>query len=137
MAKDFDIWNVTKKTTDAAAERPSYHAREIWWCALGTNIGSEQDGTGKNFDRPVVVVRGFNREVCFVVALMGRKRTSPYHFPVGLVDDREASAILSQVRLLDTKRLVRKIRMLDANVFEDLTARLKNTLFPTSEEVKN
>lgn len=94
MKKDFDRWNAKKKQTNAGAKRPAYHTREIWWCALGTNIGSEQDGTGHNFDRPVVIVRGFNREVCFVVALMGRKRTSPFHFPVGVIEDRQASAIL-------------------------------------------
>ena len=133
MQKDFDGWNSKKKQTDAGAERPAYHTREIWWCALGTNIGSEQDGTGHNFDRPVVIVRGFNREVCFVVALMGRKRTSPFHFPVGVIEDREASAILSQVRLLDTKRLVRKLGTLHIKKFNALIARLKETLFPNEK----
>jgi mRNA-degrading endonuclease toxin of MazEF toxin-antitoxin module len=39
-----------------------YHAREIWWCTFGVNIGNELDGTGNHHDRPVLVIRPFNAE---------------------------------------------------------------------------
>ena len=48
MQKDFDSWSRRKKDIHAAAERPFYHAREIWWCTVGVNIGNELDGTGKS-----------------------------------------------------------------------------------------
>src|SRR5262249_6682962 len=35
MEKDFDRWNRHKKKINDAADRPFYHAREIWWCAVG------------------------------------------------------------------------------------------------------
>ena len=62
MVKDFDGWNGHKKHIDAAVERPFYHTREIWWCSVGVNIGNELDGTGKQHDRPVLVIRPFNAE---------------------------------------------------------------------------
>ena len=34
MEKDFDRWNRHKKKVNDAADRPFYHAREIWWCGL-------------------------------------------------------------------------------------------------------
>ena len=105
------------------------HAREIWWCSLGINVGFEQDGTGKNFDRPVVVIRGFNERIFFGVALTGVKRKGKYYFPIGKVEGREASAVLSQVRLIDTKRLVRKMETLDESVFKELREDLKKKLF--------
>jgi hypothetical protein len=46
MRKDFDHWNKHKKKLHTLGERPFYHAREIWWCAVGVNIGNELDGTG-------------------------------------------------------------------------------------------
>ena len=107
MEKDFEGWNARKKLHKHAVG-PFYHKREIWWCSLGVNVGFEQDGTGRNYDRPVVVVKGFNPHVVFGVALTGRKKQARYHVPVGKVEGKEASAILSQVRLIDTKRLVRK-----------------------------
>ena len=65
MQKDFDRWNHSKKNINAGADRPFYHAREIWWCAVGVNVGNELDGTGKHHDRPVLVLRPFNAETLF------------------------------------------------------------------------
>jgi len=115
MDKDFNGWNEKKKILHIRKNVPFYHEREIWWCSLGANIGSEQDGTGRNFDRPIVIVRGFNKNVFFAVALTGK--------------GREASAVLSQVRLMDTKRLVRKIGVLDERVFGNLKIALSKALF--------
>lgn len=129
MQKDFDKWNQKKKQIQLESFPPFCHSREVWWCSLGVNVGFEQDGTGERFDRPVVVIRGFNEHVFFGVALTGRKRSGKYYFPVGKIEGREASAILSQVRLIDTKRLVRKITMLDEALFVELKEKLKKALF--------
>jgi hypothetical protein len=40
------------------------------WCAVGTNIGNELDGTGKHHDRPVLVICPFNAETFFGIALV-------------------------------------------------------------------
>ncbi|KAB2937995.1 MAG: type II toxin-antitoxin system PemK/MazF family toxin [Hyphomicrobium sp.] len=50
-----------------------------------------------------------------------------------MVDDREAVANLSQVRLFDAKRLIRKIGMLDERTFRELGKALALTLFPSLE----
>ncbi|OGG59191.1 hypothetical protein A2765_01200 [Candidatus Kaiserbacteria bacterium RIFCSPHIGHO2_01_FULL_56_24] len=42
MQKDFDRWNKEKKHLHGDGGRPFYHVREIWWCAVGTNIGFEK-----------------------------------------------------------------------------------------------
>jgi mRNA-degrading endonuclease toxin of MazEF toxin-antitoxin module len=130
MAKDFDRWNGHKKHIDAAAERPYYHSREIWWCAVGVNIGNELDGTGKHHDRPVLVIRPFNAETFIGIAIIGHERTGRYYFPAGKIGDRNAVANLSQVRLLDSKRLIRKIGTLDEHTFRELAKALALTLFP-------
>ncbi len=129
MKKDFQKWHNEKENVHYYKIRPFYHEREVWFCSLGVNIGFEQDGTGKNFDRPIVIVRGFNKNIFFGVALTGSVKTGKYYFPVGKIEDREASAILSQVRLIDTKRLVKKIMTLDDNVFQELKKALIKTLF--------
>jgi len=129
MEKDFDGWNEKKKNLHSSPSKPFYHEREIWWCSLGINIGFEQDGTGKNFDRPVVIIRGFNKDIFFAVALIGKKKSGKYYFDVGKVEEKEASAVLSQVRLIDAKRLVRKIGVLNESVFNDLKKALNKALF--------
>ena len=61
--------------------------------------------------------------------MTGRKREGNFYFYIGKVEEEDASAILSQVRLIDTKRLVRKVGMLDEKIFTELKERLKKTLF--------
>jgi len=129
MSKDFDAWNKTKKELHEGSSAPFYHEREVWWCSLAVNIGSEQDGTGKNFDRPVVIIRGFNKAVFFAVALTGKRKQGKFYLPLGTIEGRDASAVLSQVRLIDSKRLVRKITTLDEVTFVKLKASLQKVLF--------
>jgi len=131
MEKDFDGWNIKKKNINNNVIPPFYHKREIWWCSLGINVGFEQDGTGANYDRPVLVIRGFNSHVFFGVALTGKRKQGKYFVPIGEVEGREASVILSQVRLIDTKRLIRKAGTLDIDVFKKICEELKQTLFGT------
>ena len=131
MEKDFDKWNKEKKDLHDHANRPFCHAREIWWCAVGVNVGKEADGTGDHHDRPIVIIRPFSAETFFGIALIGRVRSGPYYFPVGMVDDRKAVVNLSQARLYDTKRLLRKIGTLEESVFNELIRVLALTLFPS------
>ncbi|MHB1769833.1 MAG: type II toxin-antitoxin system PemK/MazF family toxin [Minisyncoccota bacterium] len=97
-----------------------FHEREVWWCALGVNIGFEQDGGQEDFERPVVVLKKFNLDACLIVPLTGRQKEGKYYFPVGRIEDREAVAVLSQVRFIDRKRLENKICTLKEDVFRSL-----------------
>lgn len=125
MKKDFDTWNKEKQKTQLETAR-FYTVREIWWCKLGVNIGSEQDGKGDNFLRPCVIVRGFGADTCLVLPLTTSSKNHPLRVPIGLVDGKEARANLSQLRLIDTRRLVEKIGFLDTVIFRELIKRVRD-----------
>ena len=57
-------------------------------------------------------------------------RTGRYYYPLGQVGDREAVANLSQARLFDAKRLIRKMGTLDERTYRELSKALALTLFP-------
>jgi len=125
MQKDFDSWNNVKKKTDA--EKPRlYTLREIWWCRLGVNIGTEQDGKGDWYVRPCVILRGFGADACLVVPLTTSTREHALRFPIGLVEGQQARANLSQIRIIDTRRLEQKIGFLDEKVFSELRKTARN-----------
>jgi len=127
--KDFDTWNEEKKRTDASAEYlPLYHEREVHWCRLGVNVGFEQDGTGAGFSRPVLVLKGFSRRVCLVVPLTTSAKKNRYHIPIGTVDGKRASAIISQLRLVDTRRLDQHIETVEKRIFERMRKAVKDML---------
>ncbi|MBI2612362.1 type II toxin-antitoxin system PemK/MazF family toxin [Candidatus Kaiserbacteria bacterium] len=119
MEKDFDRWNTLKKQTNAEPPR-LYTVREIWWCRLGVNVGSEQDGRGDNFLRPALILRGFGPDACLVAPLTTSAREHPLRVSIGVVDGRPARANLSQLRVIDTRRLAEKVGFLDKNIFARL-----------------
>jgi len=129
MKKDFNTWHTQKKKINAqSAYLPFYHERQIRWCRLGVNIGYEQDGTGRKFSRPVLVLKGFSRHVCVIIPLTTANKQTKYYVLVGRVDGRSASAIISQVRLIDTKRLDQHIATLDKQTFADVKKAVKDAL---------
>mgnify|MGYP003394042329 CR=1 FL=1 len=127
MKKDFDKWNKIKKRTDAEQPR-LYTVREIWWCRFGINIGTEQDGRGDNFLRPALILRGFGPDACLVVPLTTSTRDHPLRVSVGMVDGRPARANLSQLRVVDTRRLVEKIGFLEKEIFTRIRKTAKGLL---------
>ena len=120
MIKDFDAWNTEKKIIDDTSQHKFYHPRDIWWCALGVNVGYEQDGTGATHERPVLVLKGFSKQVCLIVPLTTSQKKNLYHITLGIVDQKPASAIISQIRLIDTKRFINKIAVLDEAKFTEI-----------------
>jgi len=127
MEKDFDGWNEVKKKTHAEHPR-FYTVREIWWCRLGVNVGTEQDGGDKLFLRPVIIIRAFGPDACLVIPLTTSKREHAMRVPIGKVQGEDARANISQMRIIDTRRLVEKVGFLDEHVFLELKKRIK-TLF--------
>src|SRR3990167_9148063 len=113
MQKDFDVWNKNKKqiheryTTDVY-----FYEREIWWCSLGANVGYEQDGTGEAFERPIVIIKKYNPQIFLAVPLSTTVKRGKYYASLGLVDGRDAVAILSQLRLLACNRLTTRLGIL-------------------------
>lgn len=128
MQKDFDQWNQQKKHIDAGAETRLYHQREAWWCSLGVNVGSEQDGAGLEYQRPVLIVKGLSANTCLILPLTTSPSQHTMRAPVGIVDSKQASAILSQIRIIDTKRLVEKIGFIEKETFEKIRKAVKDML---------
>lgn len=128
MEKDFDKWNIKKKELHNRADVPFFHEREIWWCSLGINIGFEQDGSGDECRRPVLVLKGLSKKTFLAVPLTTSIKSHLMRPSIGKVEGEEARALISQIRVIDTKRLVRKIGYLDKEVFERMRKTVKDML---------
>jgi mRNA interferase MazF len=126
--KDFDRWNSHKKQIQSEGTNKFYHPRDIWWCYLGVNVGFEQDGTGKEYQRPVLILKGFSKHVCLAIPLTTSQKKNPYHLPIGVIDGKSAFVIISQLKLVDTKRLINKIDMLPENTFQTIKKAVKDLL---------
>ena len=129
--KDFDSWNSKKKIVDSdVTPRRFYKEREIWWCTLGVNIGTEQNGTGEEsqFARPVLIVKSFGKKICLVVPITSSPKVHKYRLAIGHIEDKQASVILSQIRVVDIKRLTDRIKVLDKTNFRKVKEAIKDLL---------
>lgn len=106
--KDFKNWHDKKESLHKEKERPFFKEGEVWFCSLGANIGFEQDGHGNDFLRPVVVMKKFNNEVLWGIPLTKSHKKSKHYFSFQF-NNEKSTVILSQLRLIDAKRLQYKV----------------------------
>ncbi len=123
MQKDFAGWLVRQIEADERTNVPYFDEREIWWVALGHNVGNEQDGRGPAFSRPVLIYKKFNRTFFLGAPLSTSAKDGKYYLPIEYSGHR-STAILSQIRALDARRLIRKYGWLDAEEYDKLRKKL-------------
>lgn len=122
-----------RRVTLCFGDTPFFHEREIWFCYLGANVGFEQDGTGEDFLRPVLILRKFNKYMFWALPLtkpkikMNNKKEAYYHsfsFGSGTI----SIAILSQIRTVDARRLAYRISEISEQDFLEVIKKLKALL---------
>lgn len=109
--KDYWGWTARKNRLNGNTRTPDFHEREIWWAAVGHNIGDEEDGKGRNFARPLVIVKKFNRSLFYGMPLSTVTKQNKYYHPL-TVKGRQRSALLSHMRDYDAKRLLNRLDIL-------------------------
>lgn len=109
MKKDFEKWSKNKSEVNEIEKRPFFHEGEIWWCKIGINIGFEQDGGGEDYLRPVIIFKKFNNEIFWAIPLTHTNKNTKYYFQLEKENDQTSTAILSQIRLVDARRLSHKL----------------------------
>lgn len=130
--KDFDGWNRKKKQIDARRRDGAHcHEREIWWCSIGVNVGSEQHSQTKDFGRPIIVIRRFTEDIFLGVPLTTKiKDWIPFRFRL-MIGDTPNDAHVLQMRAYDRKRLVRQIGIVPQDVFVLLTSIIRDAIKTT------
>jgi len=133
--KNYKNWHPLKSrlNNEPDENRLFFHEREIWYCHLGDNVGSEEDGQGEYFLRPVIVFKKFNNEIFWGIPLTKSvKRTNTesdkYYYNFSFLPNLISSAILSQIRLIDGKRLARHIGVIEEKYFIELTKKFKGLI---------
>ncbi|MFA5184085.1 MAG: type II toxin-antitoxin system PemK/MazF family toxin [Patescibacteria group bacterium] len=125
--KDFFGWAKLKSEIHFTRDvrKVFFHTREIWWANLGVNIGHEEDGKNFHFERPVLIIKKFNQHLALSVPLSTSLKDNLYycHFPLG---GGLRSAMISQIRLISSKRLIRRIGDLNRSDFRQVVAKIKN-----------
>lgn len=127
--KDFDQWNTQKKAIENTEDEIFYaNERSVYWCSLGVNIGWEQDGVSNRHERPVVIVKKFNSKMVWVIPLTSKQKKIKFYYNYTDPNGRKVAAVLAQLRLISTKRLIRKLYVLEEKEFDRIREELRNYL---------
>ena len=129
MDKDFDNWNKEKKAVDAKVVNTElfFYAREIWWCSAGLNIGVETNGKHENFERPMLIVKKFNADMVWSLPLTTQGNNNKYYYKLNH-EEIKSWVVLSQIKTISTKRLLRKIGSISESDFKKVIEKLQNLL---------
>ena len=137
MNKKFDEWNVVKKRTQSKKIVAFFKEREIYWANIGENIGFEQDGKGSDFMRPLLVFRKYSNNLFLGIPLSTTLKDGSFFFNFQFMSEKKSCALLVQARTFDSKRLDRKIGMINKNDFAKLEDSMKSLMkFSSSNKVE-
>lgn len=128
MEADFDKWNEVKKTVEAKEKKAVFKERDIFFASLGQNIGFEQNGKGTEYMRPVVVLKKFSNDVFLGVPLTSKAKMGIFYYQFSFGAGKTSIAILSQIKLVDVKRLERKIGVVGKEDFKNIKEAIKSLI---------
>ena len=134
--KQFDKWNEVKKRTDEIERRLKISPRDIYWLKIGQNIGHEEFGKGKEFLRPVIVIRQLTSDLFVgVPTTTSKKDSNDYFHNINYLnhkkDEVHSVAMLLQFRTYSKKRLLSKMGTVNKNEFDVIVEKLKGIVDPT------
>lgn len=120
MVKRFLGWIGIKQKLDGHDYRPPLTSEgDLWWCAVGENVGVEISGKSDNFTRPVIILKKFGRLGFLGIPTTTKKRVGSWY--VAFVHKGiSETAMLSQARIFSYKRLDRKMGTLDDADFHNV-----------------
>ena len=127
MEKNFRRWHFLKEQLNKREKVIYFREREIWWCSLGLNVGFEEDGKNYRFERPVLILKKFSKDLFLALPTTTKNKENKYYYKFKN-GNRECSVILSQMRATSSKRLLRRIRKISPDDFENIKDLIKEFL---------
>lgn len=120
MIKRFLEWIKLKSTLHHKEHIPPlFKEGEIWWCYFGENIGTEMNGKGDAFTRPVLVLKKYDKFSFLAIRLTTQSKEGTWY--VTFTHNRKKqTAILSRAKMINYKRLKELVGKVDSVDFNGI-----------------
>ncbi len=128
MCKEYNKWNDVKIELSSDKKMRLFKERDIFFIKMGHNIGYEQNGKGNDFVRPVVVLKKITKDMFIGIPLSTQVKSGSWFFNFSFVrGEKEVQnvAILPQIRMFSSKRLLNKIGVMPKESFANLKTEIK------------
>ena len=108
--KHFSEWIDLKSNLHFAGNYPPVKEGQIWWCAVGENIGVEINGKNEAFSRPVLVMKKLSRYGFMGIPLTSQEHEGSWYVHFEFKNKMQYAA-LAQARVFSVARLYTKMGM--------------------------
>ena len=117
LSNDLDWWSQIKYRLSLNTQDVLFKQGEIWWCSFGLNLGEEIFGKGLKFTRPVLIFRKLTGNSFMGLPFTTQNKTGTWYVET-IHNGVRRSAMLNQARILDKKRLIKRIGTLDDGQYQ-------------------
>jgi mRNA interferase MazF len=117
--KNFADWFKIKPRLDILPQRPLFQEREVWNCHFGVNVGFELDGKHNAFIRPVLIFKKLTHNTFLGIPLTSKLKNGSWYVK-STVQRKEGRYVISQIKMIDSKRLYNKIERIPDEEFTNL-----------------
>ena len=128
MNNEYFAWHKLKINLNKKDRRVFFRDREIWLTYLGKNIGFEQNGAGEEFLRPILIIKKINKDTFLAIPLTKIIKKGKCFFNFQFKKGIMSTAILSQIRMLDARRLRYKVGGINEKTLFLLKRKIKRFL---------
>lgn len=129
MEEIFDKWNEVKKIVQNDEKIRLFKQRDIFFINMGQNIGFEQNGKGENFVRPIIILKKITNQMFLGIPLSSQLKKGDWFFEFEFDTKDDVSrniAIIPQIKMFSSRRLLNKIGVIKTKDFEILKQKVKD-----------
>ena len=117
LVKWFPLKETKHNTTNG--KLPKVKESEVWWAAIGENVGIEINGKSDYFSRPVIIFKKLSHLGFMGIPLSTQEHTGSWYINFRF-QGREVYAALSQAKVFSTARLYNRIGQVAENDMEKI-----------------
>ncbi len=108
IIKRFFEWiKLKEKLHESDAKVPLFKEGEVWWCAVGENVGIEMNGKSQKFSRPVLIFKKLSNDGFLGMPLSTKIKIGTWYVAI-IHRSIDCVVMLSQIRVISSKRLLEK-----------------------------
>ena len=114
IVKRFFEWIGLKETIHKNDSIPPFFKEgEIWWSYFGENVGTEMNGKGKLFSRPILIFKKYDKYSFLALPLTTKHKKGTWYFTF-THNEKKQTIVLSQARVINYKRLKELVGKVDS-----------------------
>ena len=121
MENDFSEWMDVKDKLHKGGAVTKFSEGQIWWAALGKNVGVEINGKHEDYSRPVVIFKKLSHLCFLAIPLTSQPHTGTWYAEFNFRGKTEY-AVLSQIRMMSVSRLYNRMGKLSTGDFKKIKA---------------